>query len=71
MIIVVSCIVIATLAACMMIPFTFSLDTEQHSIISKWFHVKPPTKENVIQNINNFIKNMQNEELEQANTQSP
>ena len=51
-----------------MIPVISAFDTEQLNIVNKWFYIKESTKQEIIDNINGFIKHLQNEELETNNS---
>ncbi len=54
LIICVVCIVITLIASGILIPVTYSLDTEQEDIVKKWLHVSSESKALLLKNINEF-----------------
>ena len=58
-----SCIGITLLASIVLIPFTFSLDSEEQNAANTWMLISPLTKQKVLKNINEFSNSLVQEKI--------
>ncbi|CDW85118.1 pas domain s-box family protein [Stylonychia lemnae] len=67
LIISVSCIGVTLIISLIFIPVTFALDNDEKEIVSFWMIIRDETKEEVLNNISEFVKFFQSENMDKMN----